>query len=387
MMFKTKKSTKSALLMSAISLLLCCSMLVGTTFAWFTDEVTSSNNVIQSGSLDAELMYSDDQTNWSDASQGAIFDYKLWEPGYTQVKYVKIANVGNLAFKYQLNIIPNEQPVAGQPNLADVIDVYMFAEGEDITRETIAAATPVGTLTDLMAVGADSGYLLPAQGSDDHEAGVEAPRGEIVYGIVLKMQETAGNEYQNLSVGNGFSVQLLATQYTWENDSFNNMYDEMLPQAGLDNADQYENTIINWGSFGSWSPTYPNDQTLEAVYVFTAPHDANSVQNSKYKNWECDFVVSLDRTVTMTNGVGDLFLGGNYGNFGWVGFENPQEFVANEEIYLLGSVTTNPWTYEMVASNVGTFICGVARTYGSDMSKLNGATFTVKLRLTNPATG
>ena len=52
-----RRSTKSALLMSAISLLLCVSMLIGSTFAWFTDSVTSANNIIKSGTLDVELDY------------------------------------------------------------------------------------------------------------------------------------------------------------------------------------------------------------------------------------------------------------------------------------------------------------------------------------------
>ena len=52
-----KKSTKRSLLLSALSLVLCLSMLVGTTFAWFTDSVTSGKNRIVAGNLDVELEY------------------------------------------------------------------------------------------------------------------------------------------------------------------------------------------------------------------------------------------------------------------------------------------------------------------------------------------
>ena len=94
-------------------------------------------------------------------------------------------------------------------------------------------------------------------------------------------------------------------------------------------------------------------------------------------NWECDFYVSLDRDL----GENEIFLGGNYGSFGWVGFHNGNvTLAANEEIALLGSVTANPWTYSQVKEYVGTFICGV----GAVDEDLLGATFTVKLRLTNP---
>ena len=92
--------------------------------------------------------------------------------------------------------------------------------------------TKVGTLSDVLAAteGCDTGVLLPAdgKGSDDVElpAGTEAYTGDVTVCIALHMQESAGNEYQNLSVRNGFSVQLLATQFTYENDAFNNLYDE-----------------------------------------------------------------------------------------------------------------------------------------------------------------
>ena len=80
-------------------------------------------------------------------------------------------------------------------------------------------------------------------------------------------------------------------------------------------------------------------------------------------------------------GANEIFLGGNYGSFGWVGFHNGDlTLEANTEIGLLESVTTNPWTYLDVVQNVGTFICGV----GDVEDALSGATFTVMLRLTNP---
>ena len=229
-----KKTTKRALVMSVLSLVLCVSMFVGTTFAWFTDEVVSSNNIIKSGSLDVEMFWSDNNTDWTDASTGAIFDYKFWEPGYTEVKYIKIKNVGDLALRYQMNIIPDVLPAAGAANLADVIDVYVL--GANATRADVDAATPVATLAQLMAKadGAASGTLLPVDGSDRYDVTDTSPEGEIVYCIALKMKEEAGNEYQNLTVGNGFSVQLLATQYTWEKDTFDDLYDDFALVADAD---------------------------------------------------------------------------------------------------------------------------------------------------------
>ena len=82
-----KKGIKRSLLMSALALLLCVSMLIGSTFAWFTDSVTSAGNIIKSGTLDISMKWADGKedpattTAWTDASTGPIFNYDKWEPG------------------------------------------------------------------------------------------------------------------------------------------------------------------------------------------------------------------------------------------------------------------------------------------------------------------
>ena len=202
----SKKTTRRALFSSFMALLLCCSMLVGTTFAWFTDSVTSSGNIIKSGTLDVKMYYSDKVDDiGNDASTGAIFDYKFWEPGFTQTKYVKVMNVGDLAFQYRLHVIPNAQPAAGEANLADVIDVY--AAKVDATyagrADAMDAANKIGTLADLIAnaEGTAYGYLLPTEGADPIQGPADADTGEAVWCITLHMQESAGNEYQDLTVG------------------------------------------------------------------------------------------------------------------------------------------------------------------------------------------
>ena len=232
---KNQKTTKKALISSVLSLVLCLTMLIGTTFAWFTDSVTSSGNIIKAGNLDAELNYKSKLTEtWKDASEGAIFNYDKWEPGYVDLKYVQVKNAGNLAFKYLLNIIPEVIPEAGKMNLADVIDVYVFADPtEEIERADIETMTKVGTLASLMTDtdGAARGILLPEGASKDVDALTTEERaitevGDVTMAIALKMQESAGNEYQELSVGGSFKVELLATQYMYEEDSFDDTYDK-----------------------------------------------------------------------------------------------------------------------------------------------------------------
>lgn len=134
---------------------------------------------------------------------------------------------------------------------------------------------------------------------------------------------------------------------------------------------------IVWGSYGQWSPTEGLEAELDAIYQFSCTESFEEAKESPYANWHCDFYVVLDKEL----GANEIFLGGNYGTFGWVGFHNGDLTLdANTEIGLLESVTTNPWTYLDVVQNVGTFICGVGNVDGS----LEGATFKVMLRLTNP---
>ena len=100
------KTTKRALLSSIVSLVLCFSMLLGTTFAWFTDSVTSANNKIVSGNLDVEMEYLKADGNWATVGENTnVFaENALWEPGHTEVVYLKIKNVGSLAFNYKLSV-------------------------------------------------------------------------------------------------------------------------------------------------------------------------------------------------------------------------------------------------------------------------------------------
>ena len=233
---KKSKTTRRALFSSVMALLLCCSMLVGTTFAWFTDTVTSTGNIIKSGTLEVEMYWADGtkavpaegSTDWKDASTEAIFNYNLWEPGYTQVRHIMIKNVGTLDLKYQLGI-----KAAGEVSeLTDVIDVYFADPAVQVAdRADLSTADGVKKLDNLTRILAG----MPSNTAGDLEDGQA-----VIVTLALKMQESAGNEYQNLSVGSEFAVQLLATQMENELDSFGSDYD-----AGADNNDYVTVTVAN----------------------------------------------------------------------------------------------------------------------------------------------
>ena len=256
-----KKGTKRSLLMSALALLMCVSMLIGSTFAWFTDSVVSANNIIKSGTLEVSMMWADGKeepasANWQDASTTKIFNYDKWEPGYTEARHIAVTNEGTLALKYQLTIVPTGEV----SKLADVIDVYYIKTATQLDeRADLSAYTPVGTLTQLI--------------NNEISAVDVMPNGKLAAGegftatLVLKMRESADNEYQNLSIGTNFSVQLLATQLTKENDSYGPDYDE---DAWMDGMQVFTpedlQTAINNGE----NPILQNDIELTEALVIPA---------------------------------------------------------------------------------------------------------------------
>ena len=223
------RKTKLALFHSVIALILCFSMLIGTTFAWFTDVVRSGVNQIVAGNLDVELEYLDKSGNWRPVREdtNVFAEDTLWEPGHTEVVYLRISNQGDLALKYQLGVnIVSETPsidVNNQPfKLSEHIRYGLEADRDGKTspwadREKAVAA--VASAAKPLSTGyTDSGAL---------NAG-----GEKYMAMVVYMPETVGNE-ANYKTGQTppeilLGIRLVATQQTKEQDSFGDDYDDGL---------------------------------------------------------------------------------------------------------------------------------------------------------------
>ena len=217
------KSTKRALLTSAFAIVICAAMLIGTSFAWFTDTASTAVNKIVSGKLKLKLEYAaawngeGEPTEWKEATENsdplsfiekqsngtyAVNKDMLWEPGGTyRLQQLRISNIGNLALKYKVIITG----VMGDEKLNDVIDWNI--NGIDIGEEQHLVA-----------------------GSDSHMLAISG-----------HMQETAGNEYQEKSIS-GITVTVIATQDTVEYDSNDNIYDE---RATYLNTDADGNILIS----------------------------------------------------------------------------------------------------------------------------------------------
>ena len=228
-----RKTTRRALVLSLLSLLLCCSMLVGTTFAWFTDAVTSGKNQIIAGNLDIELDYSMDLVNWKDdiTAVGDIFvapegaKKGLWEPGHTEVAYLRITNAGSLSLKYQLRVNPFNEVTGTSVEGNEIVlsNILKFAATEPsenaltkYTRESAQAAALAGNGTKLTQYTTEVVTMAP---------------GDVQYvALVVYMPEEVGNEANYLTGTTApsieFALDLRATQVEAEKDSFDENYDK-----------------------------------------------------------------------------------------------------------------------------------------------------------------
>ena len=224
----TNRNTRRALLASLMALILCVSSLLGTTYAWFTDSVTSNNNVITSGNLDVELYYKNSETTGFakvDANTNVFKADTLWEPGHVEVITLKVVNEGTLALKYQLGINIAEE--IGSTNMAGtefkLSDFIMFGvvDGEKtFTREEAIAAVKDTATKINEKYNSGTKALYPADTQNASE--------EIVT-LVVYMPSTVDND-ANPAKGAAtptinLGIKVLATQYTAENDTFGPEYD------------------------------------------------------------------------------------------------------------------------------------------------------------------
>ena len=235
-----KRATKRALLTSIMALVMCVVMLVGTTFAWFTDTASTGVNKIQAGNLDVELEYKNSDTpNFTKADKNTkVFkDGALWEPGHVEYVVLKISNAGSLALKYKLGI--NIASETGSTNVFDkpfkLSDYIRFAvlegdkttvsDGTEFKRETL-----MNDVTDANSKLIKDGYTSGE--TRLYPTGTEGEDTEKTVTLVVWMPTDVGND-ANYKVAEGITapsidlgINVAATQATAEFDSFDDQYDK-----------------------------------------------------------------------------------------------------------------------------------------------------------------
>ena len=265
------KNTKRALLSSVLALFLCFAMLLGTTYAWFTDSATSANNKIVAGTLDVEL-YKYDGAQYVDISTNSdpvVDSTIIWEPGRTEVVYLMIKNNGNLALKYTVGL--NVQNVS-----KDLYKAMQYVITPDAQN---------GSVTSWDATNAKS-VVLGTQTVTD--AAVEmAPGVEHYFALSIHMDELAGNEYKGGEVN--FDLTVLANQAPVESDSFGTDYDANAnvfnvttteeAQKALDLAE--DGAIINLAA-GNYGTLVFRQNASSSIVDITA-QGGDAAGNEKYR--------------------------------------------------------------------------------------------------------
>ena len=249
-----RKSTKRALLGSVVAMVLCLAMLVGATFAWFTDTASTGVNKIQAGNLDVQLV--DENGNslegktleFKKAANAAEGEAVLWEPGCTyELPAVYVKNNGKLALKYKVTITG----INGSAKLNDVID-WTINDADLSADHSLAAGATSEALT-----------------------------------IKGHMKESAGNEYMNESI-DGIAITVAATQDTVENDSLGNTYDKdaKYPIVAMDtlqelinNATEPVSAKLEGNIAGSLTVPQGKDVTLDLNGFTLTGGDSHAILN------------------------------------------------------------------------------------------------------------
>ena len=322
-----RKSTKRALLGSVMAMVLCLAMLVGATFAWFTDTASTGVNKIQAGNLDVQLV--DENGNslegktleFKKAANAAEGEAVLWEPGCTyELPELRVVNKGNLALKYKVAITG----INGSAKLNEVID---------------------WTIND-------------ADLSADHSLSAGATSEALT--IKGHMQESAGNDYMNESI-DGIAITVYATQDTVESDSFNSTYDANATYPVV-NVTELKEALTNGGVVAVTKDIHTNniEDTAAARIVISQPTTLNLEKkiitpNNMGNNGTnfCALIVDADTTINAgENGGIDTGVNGGYG----INVRNGATLTINGGYYYGGGTAVQVQEGTLII-NGGTFAC------------------------------
>ena len=277
-----KSNTRRTLTLSIMAICLCCVMLVGATFAWFTDTATSGVNKIQSGNLDLNVEYNltGKVDDWKDLTKDTqLFEGGLFEPGYTRVVAFRVKNAGNLALKYAVNMNlvseTNGTNVYNKPfKLSDYLTVNTIA---DATAEQFDAAFANRTNSAALdwTTTAFNAALESLNIKDVVLKADEAGKTGKVLLMQVAMPTDVGNEANakdaNSQPAINFGVAFVATQATVERDSYDTQYDKNAAYPVVDPADLKE-TLKNGGNIAvNEMIAISGENTAAARNVIAAP--------------------------------------------------------------------------------------------------------------------
>ncbi|MBQ5607854.1 MAG: hypothetical protein IIU86_02380 [Oscillospiraceae bacterium] len=385
-----------------ICLIVCVSMFIGTSYAWFTSEAKNEGNEIYIGTLDAKLEVLKD-SQWVNVEENAdvkIFDNNIrWEPGYTTMETIKISNEGNLSFRYALSFtdgkldgVKNDEelikvaqcftvyvhaddfdPENGDPRPNSFADIEESVKNEDGRWRVVRLGKDPATLADILTRGFP---VLSGNMEQENEADT--------YVIALHMLETAGEgeiEADSIALSKNLmgkkinlNVKLTAYQRTHEQDAFNADYDLNAHVTELGALDI---------EYSKWIGEPTEFMTLDVAYQFQPVESYEESQSNTHKKYIADFTVWADKDVPANSialaGYYDAWC--RYNEDRWIVLQADVPIAAGEKIRLVESMGDSfAVTYEMLCEygndGIG-FLCGVKDITGENA----GTTITVELRL------
>ena len=226
---------RQSLITSIIAIVLSFSLLIGSTYAWFTDTSTSGINKIQSGNLDVGLFYTNSYTGTEETvtENTPIFmdingDPILWEPGASASGRFEVANDGSLSLKYNLSIITaNATATPDGKTLEDALSVYVLTRLKDTGTDDVMQDPSLESLQIDSAVPSYDPMNMPALKDGLSLEAYLLPGESITYEIGLCWLPSANDNDFNVAGGLSidFAVSLIATQVTFEKDGDGGFYD------------------------------------------------------------------------------------------------------------------------------------------------------------------
>ena len=280
----SSKSTKRALLTSVLALLMCVTMLIGTTFAWFTDTASTGVNKIQAGNLKMEVSYkntSDGEFTVLNESTNVFKQDTLWEPGHVEYAVLKVKNIGTLALKYKLGI-----NIAGETGSTNVLG-NEFKLSDYIKFGVVDEDLSGKTRDEMVAAVTDSKLIKEGYSKESH---LDTTNANETVTLVVWMPTDVGNEANHKTGAAAptidLGIKVDATQYTHENDSFGNDYDKF--------AEYPEVTTVQ---IAAGEETAVNGAVMDAITA------AKTVDPATGKTTPTQIVLPANTTVTLENGV------------------------------------------------------------------------------------
>ena len=330
-----RKATKRALLTSVMALVMCVVMLVGTTFAWFTDTASTSVNTIKAGNLKVELLNKDGQPlekdvslKWVTRDTGDV----LWEPNCTyDLEQFQIKNAGNLALKYK--VVLKASAIDKKDNGKTLLDVieWTVKVNDTVVMDNVLF-TDLGTENGIAII--DGKKLTAEDGANIAKISVTG-----------HMKSDADNDYQGLKI-DGFGITVYAAQVNHEYDSKDNSYDTAAP---YDPSAPHTPLVVSVGTMA---------ELKAALTAFSAAGAGSNVinltQSFEIKDGETWTPVHIDGY----NGAGVITINGN--NYTIKGLNAPllaSGFAGNSGVIIndltLDKVNINDTTSDL---GIGAFI-------------------------------